>query len=88
MLWNFTVTVMYIFVQFVLCLNFSLFIGHFFGYKSLYGSVMSRNCQVGCFDKDSHKQRLPSFNFQVGDLGTEGQEVAGVQYLHDCWCEV
>jgi len=79
---------MYTFVQFVLCLNFSLFIGRFFGYKSLYGSVMLGNCQVGCFDKDSHKQRLPPSNFQFTALDTEGQVVAVVQHLHDCWCEV
>jgi len=81
---------MYKFVQFGLCLNFSLFVGRFFGYKSLYGSVTLGKCQVGCFDKDSQKQRLPPSNFRVTGLDTEGQEVAIVQYsyLHDCWCDV
>jgi hypothetical protein len=49
---------------------------------------MLEHCHVGCFDKDSHKQRLPPSNFQVTALDIEGQEVAIVQYLHDCWYKV
>jgi hypothetical protein len=46
--------------------------------------MMLGKSRLRCSNKDSRKHVLPPPNFQVRDLDIEGQEVAIVQYLHDC----